>query len=114
VKTGAFVAAVKAGEVAKAKRRYGPSRVPWERIEPVAESFGDIDPKVDARENDVAPGQRWTGWHRLEKDLWVTGLRPDSGRVADRLLADVRDLKARVARLQLTPAQLGNGAKELL
>ena len=114
VRTGAFVAAVKTGQVARAKALYGPSRVPWERIEPVAESFGDIDPRVDARAGDLEPGQRWTGWHRLERDLWVTGLRPDSGRIADRLEADLRELKARVATVRLTPAQLGNGAKELL
>ena len=42
----------------------------WERIETVAESFGDLDPKMDAREADLEPGQKWTGWHRIEKDLW--------------------------------------------
>ena len=45
-------------------------RVHWERIEPVAESFGDLDPKMDAREADLEEGQKWTGWHRIEKDLW--------------------------------------------
>ena len=42
----------------------------WERIETVAESFGDLDPMMDAREADLEPGQEWTGWHRIEKDLW--------------------------------------------
>lgn len=42
----------------------------WERIETVAESFGDLDPKMDAREADLEPAQKWTGWHRIEKDLW--------------------------------------------
>ena len=36
----------------------------------MAESFGDLDPKMDAREADLEPGQTWTGWHRIEKDLW--------------------------------------------
>ena len=34
--------------------------------------------------------------------------------MADRLVADVRDLQARTASVQLTPLQLANGAKELL
>ena len=38
----------------------------------MAESFGDIDPKIDGREDDERdPGVAWTGFHRLEKDLWV-------------------------------------------
>ena len=37
---------------------------------PVAESFGDLDPKIDPREADLEAGQEWTGWHRIEKDLW--------------------------------------------
>ncbi len=54
------------------------ARVHWERIETVAESFGDLDPMMDAREADLEEGQKWTGWHRIEKDLWpqrAAGLR---------------------------------------
>ena len=51
--TKPFVAAVVAGDVAKAKSLYPAARIPYERIEPVAESFGDLDPRIDARENDV-------------------------------------------------------------
>jgi iron uptake system component EfeO len=56
----------------------------------------------------------FTGFHRLEKDLWVDGLQPDSGAIGDQLMADARDLQARVATIELTPVQLANGAKELL
>ena len=41
----------------------------------MAESFGDLDPMMDAREADLEPGQKWTGWHRLEKDLWPRARR---------------------------------------
>jgi iron uptake system component EfeO len=83
-KTQEFVDAVKAGDVEKAKALYPVARTYWERIEPVAESFGDIDPKVDGRD-DGEPGGEFTGFHRLEKDLWITGLQPDSSSIADRL-----------------------------
>jgi iron uptake system component EfeO len=114
-KTQEFVDAIKKGDVPAAKALYPVSRTYWERIEPVAESFGDIDPKVDGREDDERdPGVAFTGYHRLEKDLWVSGLQPDSPAMADRLMADIKDLQARVAPLELTPVQLANGAKELL
>ncbi len=47
-------------------------RAYYERIEPVAEALGDLDPRIDYREVDaVADGLDWTGFHRIEKDLWV-------------------------------------------
>ena len=68
--TANFVAAYKAGNDDEARAIYPVARLHWERIETVAESFGDLDPKLDLREADFEPGQKWTGWHRLEKDLW--------------------------------------------
>ncbi|WP_067479696.1 iron uptake system protein EfeO [Actinomadura hibisca] len=116
--TEKFVAAVKAGDVAKAKELYAPSRVGWESIEPVAESFGDLDPRVDAREADLKPGEKWTGWHRLEKALWKTGSVKGEEQYADQLLKDLAELKAKVNSVKLdppiTPTSMANGAKELL
>ncbi len=113
-KTKEFVDAVKGKKVDEAKALFPVSRIYWERIEPVAESFGDIDPKIDNREDGVEPGDEFTGFHRLEKDLWVTGLQPDSAAIADQLQADIQDLVNRTKTLELTPLQLANGAKELL
>jgi iron uptake system component EfeO len=114
-KTQEFVDAVKKGDVATAKTLFPVSRTYWERIEPVAESFGDIDPKIDGREDDERdPGVQFTGYHRLEKDLWVTGLQPDSAAMADQLMADIKDLQSRIPPLSFTPVELANGAKELL
>src|SRR6187200_2185470 len=48
--TEPFVAAVVAGNLAEAKELYVAPRIPYERIEPVADSFGSLDPKIDARE----------------------------------------------------------------
>lgn len=114
VKTEKFVGLVKAGDVAGAKRYYPVARTHWERIEPVAEIFGDLDPAIDGRENDVAPGKDFTGFHRLEKDLWVEGDVSGSDRTADRLLADVKRIVKLAKAERLTPLQLANGSKELL
>ena len=114
-KTQEFADAVKKGDVAGAKTLFPVARTYYERIEPVAESFGDLDPKLDGREDDERdPGAAWTGFHRLEKDLWVTGLQPDSGKIADQLVADTKDLQSRIPTLNFTPVELANGAKELL
>jgi iron uptake system component EfeO len=112
-RTQEFVDAVKRGDVPAAQALYPVARTYWERIEPVAESFGDLDPRIDGRD-DGEPGVEFTGYHRLERDLWQTGLQPDSNAMADRLMADIRELQARTAGLELTPLQLANGAKELL
>ncbi len=112
--TQQFAAAVTAGDVESAKALYPEVRAHWEAIEPVAESFGDLDPKMDAREGDLDEGVAWTGWHRLEKDLWVSGLQADSATIAAQLVADTDDLVARVATLKLTADRVTNGAKELL
>jgi iron uptake system component EfeO len=113
-RTTEFVGLVKAGKVDEAKALYPLARSHWERIEPVAESFGDLDPRIDGRAEVVDDGMPFTGYHRLEKDLWVDGLQPDSPAVADQLLTDVTELVAKAKAVQLNPLQLANGSKALL
>jgi iron uptake system component EfeO len=112
--TTAFVTAVKAGDVEKAKSLFPIARTYWERIEPVAESFGDLDPAVDARDGDLEPGQEWTGFHKIEKDLWVTKDISKSGPTADKLLTDVQTIVNKANTVTFSPVELANGAKELL
>jgi iron uptake system component EfeO len=109
-----FVAAVKAGDVERAKRLFAPARSHWERIEPVAEIFGGLDPQIDGRENDVEPGKEFTGFHRIERDLWVKGDVRGDGKLADKLLADVKKVVELANQTELSPLQLANGSKELL
>ncbi|MET8180735.1 iron uptake system protein EfeO [Streptomyces sp. NPDC005336] len=114
-KAKAFAAAIKKDDLEAAKKAYAPSRVGWERTEPVAESFGDIDPKVDVREDGLEKGQKWTGWHRLEKSLWHTKkITKADHDLADRLVTDLKDWQKRVGTADITPTGMANGAKELL
>lgn len=112
--TATFVAAVKAGNIEKAKPLYAPARSYYEKIEPVAESFGNLDPDIDARVNDVADPTKWTGFHRIEKALWQDKSLAGMGPYADKLLADVKRLQTLVASVKLQPAQVANGAVDLL
>jgi iron uptake system component EfeO len=115
--TEAFVAAVKAKDIAGAKAQFPTTRTYYERVEPVAESFpDDLDPRIDLHEADLEPGQKWAGFHRLEKDLWVTGPLPDTNAIADQLVADVKELNAGVKAPEYTLewTRIAGGAQGLL
>jgi len=120
-KTEQFVGLYKAGDDEAARALYPVARTHWERIETVAESFGDLDPKLDLREADLEPGQEWTGWHRIEKDLWpqrATDYTPlttaERATYADDLLANTQTLHTRVGKLSYTVDQIANGSRGLL
>ncbi|MFE4918724.1 iron uptake system protein EfeO [Streptomyces sp. NPDC056661] len=114
-KVKVFTDAVAAGDIEAAKKAYADSRIGWERTEPVAESFGDIDPKVDVREDGLEDGQKWTGWHRLEKALWQNKkLGAEEKALAPLLYKDLVDWQKRVGKAEITPTSMANGAKELL
>jgi iron uptake system component EfeO len=85
--TAAFTAAYTSGDTAKAKELFPVARGHYERIEPTAEAFGikeagDLDAALDTRVQDLAAdaGKKvtdpdvlkdWTGWHRIEADLYT-------------------------------------------
>jgi iron uptake system component EfeO len=111
--TEPFVAAVVAGNLAEAKALYAAPRIPYERIEPVADTFGALDPRIDARENDVAAGE-FEGFHRIEKALWEEGTTDGMAPVAGQLQRDVEALAAEVKGVELQPVQIAEGANGLL
>ena len=118
--TTEFVDAYTSGDDEKAKELFPEARQHWERIETVAEAFGDLDPKMDLREADLEEGQEWTGWHRIEKDLWppATGYQAmtpaERAKYAEDLLANTKVLDKRVQDLDYTVDQIANGSKGLL
>lgn len=78
----AFANAYIEGDDETARDLYADIRVNYERIEPVAEALGVLDPRIDYREVDyIAEAEQledddptfteWLGFHRMEKDLWV-------------------------------------------
>jgi iron uptake system component EfeO len=115
VKTTEFVDAVKAGKVDEAKALFPVARTYWERIEPVAEKFGDLDPVTDGREPDaIAEGVDFTGWHRIEKQLWVEDNTDGMDVYADQLLDNVKQIVSLGQDAPLTALELAQGSKGLL
>ena len=109
--------AIKAGKLADAQRLYAPAHQHYERIEPIAELFNDLDGTMDSREDDFekkAEDPKFVGFHRLEKglstDKSTAGLAP----IADQLTADTLDLQKRIDGLTIAPKNLVGGSADLI
>ncbi|AOH52980.1 iron ABC transporter substrate-binding protein [Peribacillus muralis] len=111
--TEEFTAAVSAGDSKKAKELYAPARMHYERAEPIAEVFGDLDPKIDARKGDVKD-EEWGGYHRIEMGLWQENTTKGYEKYAKQLMSDVNLLRAKVETVEVTPDLLITGAVDLL
>ncbi|MFT3778581.1 MAG: iron uptake system protein EfeO [Ottowia sp.] len=112
-----FVAAVKAGDVEKARKLYAPTRTSYEKIEPVAELFSDMDSAIDSRADDHEKAEKdpgFGGFHRIEYALWVEKSTRNVGKVADKLLADVLELQKRLSALTFPPEKVVGGAAVLM
>lgn len=116
--TDIFIEAIEKGDVEAAKKQFAIARTPYERIEPVAEAFpDDLDPRLDAREADLQEGDVWTGFHKIEKQLWVDGkITEETKKDAKQLSDDIDELVNGVAADDFTvsPVQIASGAQGLL
>jgi iron uptake system component EfeO len=115
--TRKLVDAVKAGKLAEAQRVYAPAHLRYERIEPIAELFNDLDGSMDSREDDFekkADDPKFLGFHRIEKGIFSDKSTKDLGPIADKLMADALDLQKRIDGLTIAPKDLVGGAAELI
>lgn len=115
--TAVFTAAIKAGDLAKAKALYAPTRQHYERIEPIAELFSDLDGSIDAREDSFeqkASDPQFTGFHRLEKGLFGENSTAGLDKYAAQLNTDILDLQTRISELAFPPAKVVGGAAGLI
>ena len=115
--TRAFTDAVKAGKIEQARKLFGPTRMDYERIEPVAELFSDLDGAIDSRADDHEKAEKdpgFTGFHRIEYALWVQNSTQGLAPVANKLLADVQELQKRLATLTFPPDKVVGGAAALM
>ena len=99
------------GDDETAKTLFAVTRVNYERIEPIAEALGVLDPRIDYREIDyVAEADalagddptftEWLGFHRIEKDLWPPAkdaVQPDGSSALEGWKASTTDDRQRIA-----------------
>ena len=120
--TDEFCTAYLSGDTATAKKLYPTARQYYERIEPTAEAFGDIDPNLDLREADCAEegvsADEWTGWHAIEKDLFADGNYSDDKKqsLVDALKKDTQALYDLVysSDFEVSLDDISNGAISLM
>lgn len=116
--TEEFVSAIKANDIEKAKTLYPKVRMYYERSEPVAEAFGDLDSKIDARLADMKEEKKedkWTGYHKIEKSLYQENKIDEmTKKDADQLLKDAKELDAKVDTLDITPKLMLQESVDLL
>ncbi|MBN2959932.1 MAG: EfeM/EfeO family lipoprotein [Streptococcus gordonii] len=116
--TEKFASLLKEGKLDEAKKIYPLIRMSYERSEPIAESFGESDVKIDFRladymdENKTEEG--WSGFHRIEKILWEQNTTSGTETYANQLVNDIKELKAKVATVEVTPDMMLTGAVDLL
>lgn len=116
--TEKFESLLKEGKLDEAKKIYPLIRMSYERSEPIAESFGESDVKIDFRladymdENKTEEG--WSGFHRIEKILWEQNTTSGIETYAHQLVNDIKELKAKVVTVEVTPDMMLTGAVDLL
>ena len=116
--TEKFAETIKSGNLDEAKKQYPVIRMAYECSEPIAESFGELDVNIDFRladyleENKTEEG--WRGFHRIEKIMWEQNTTKGTEEYADQLVKDIKELKAKVATVEVTPDLMVTGAVDLL
>lgn len=112
-----FTDAVKAGKIDEARALFAPTRMSYERIEPVAELFSDLDASIDSRADDHEKAEKdpgFIGFHRIEYALWEEKNTDKVRDVADKLMADVLELQKRLSQLTFPPEKVVGGAAVLM
>ncbi|KRE49410.1 EfeM/EfeO family lipoprotein [Paenibacillus sp. Soil724D2] len=109
-------AAVKSGDLKKAQDSYGQSRMPYERIEPIIETFSELDGVMDARVDDFKNEKdpEFTGYHRIEYLLFVKKNVKEAEAFSSRLLEDGKKMQQAIAATTIEPSDFIAGVGELM
>lgn len=99
-------AKITAGQRNEAEYIYTTSRVFFGHLLPAASQFGGLEERIN--------GGRAAGFHRLERGLYRQGTTAELEPVANRLVADLKRLRAAIAAARLRPLQLAEGLEGLM
>jgi iron uptake system component EfeO len=113
--TQKFCRAINAGHMEQARVAYPQARVYYERIEPVAEIWGNLDIQIDGRwENPVTVKSQFIGFHRLEQLLWEDNTLHGAPQLCSALVAHEQQLLKLVRSAQYNPLEMASGATDLI
>jgi iron uptake system component EfeO len=101
--------AIAAGDLAQARSLYLPARAAYQRIAPAAQRLAELDNAINARadyyeKREQDPG--FGGFHRIEYALFQQNSTEGLGPVAEKLAADVTNLRQQLLAQSLAPEQL--------
>jgi iron uptake system component EfeO len=111
-----LVTAVAANDLKTAQAQYVQSRLPYERIEPIIETFKELDEVMDARVDDFdsETDAKFTGYHRIEHILFVQKTIDGAKPFADELLANGKKMRDSIKTAVIAPADFVTGVGELM
>jgi iron uptake system component EfeO len=111
-----LVTAIAANDLKKAQAQYVQSRLPYERIEPIIETFKALDEVMDARVDDFdsETDPQFTGYHRIEHILFVQKTINGAKPFADELLANSKKMRDSIQTAVIAPADFVTGVGELM
>jgi iron uptake system component EfeO len=113
--TQAFCDAITAGNLDRAELLYSPARIYYERIEPVAEIWGDLDVDIDGRwENPTTVASQFMGFHRIEQLLWQEKTLTGAAALCSGLVDREKQLQTLVASAEYSPLEMAAGATDLI
>jgi iron uptake system component EfeO len=107
--------AVDAGNQQQAQLLYSRARTHYERIEPVAEIWGDLDTAIDGRwHNPVTVASDFVGFHKIEQLLWEDNTLAGTPALCAGLVTNEQQLQTLVKTAQYSPLEMAAGATELI
>lgn len=115
--TDRLAAAVKGGDMVGAKPMWVTAHQSYERLGAAYGTFGALDGAINGRPAGLPRGvidPDFTGFLRLERELWQPRSGDDPPATADRLAADVHQLVASFPTLKTEPGDLALRAHEIL
>jgi iron uptake system component EfeO len=113
--TSRLAAEVRAGNLAAAKRDWLTAHLQYETLGAAYDAFGNFDDEIDGRADAVGINSpKWTGFYRLEYDLWHGQSVHELIPVADTLNTNVHQLLAWWPSQQIPLVDIGLRTHEIL
>lgn len=106
-----------AGDPVRAKADWLVAHLDYERLGAAYGTFGGYDAKIDGRADGLPGGvadPSWTGFHRIEYELWHDRPAAGSRPLGDRLVSDVNALIKAFPALETDPNDLPLRTHEIL